>query len=449
MNFFQNSNISHKWKGNVVVQFKYEITAGLFLCVYLVVFLIFLRQFFLPNYTVWATLAFSVYVIRPDNSNKRSRKYMILASVFVIAAFFTGVKTFYFLAIGLSMLYAIESYIGSVGFLPFFLVGLLTPTLNYFNNIMGFPVRLKLSQWAGQILQLLGYKIKVTGNMLLLNGSEFSVDPACMGLKMMAVSLLAGIIIMAFYERQGNRQFSFWGAAVVLIVITVFNILANMIRILILVIFKILPENPMHDIIGVLTLAFYVIIPTWFFVKLVHRKAGQSKTVANKPTKPGRLGYNFILIAIVLLTGFTRFNNVEPLTDEIPDVTLQGYSKKLVKGDVLKFEKPGVLIYIKPLQKFYGSEHNPMICWVGSGYKFKMVTKKHIANKDVYTGILKKGNDKLYAAWWFDNGHYQTIQQGDWRWRSLKGENFYLVNVNAESESVMINEVNNLLITDK
>jgi hypothetical protein len=55
-----------------------------------------------------------------------------------------------------------------------------------------------------------------------------------------------------------------------------------------------------------------------------------------------------------------------------------------------------------------------------------------MAGVAVYTAMLTKNEDKLYASWWFDNGEIKTINQLQWRWLSAKGAKpFYLINVNS------------------
>ena len=90
-----------------------------------------------------------------------------------------------------------------------------------------------------------------------------------------------------------------------------------------------------------------------------------------------------------------------------------------------------------------------MICWVGSGYEFKQIKKETIVDKEIYTGTLEKGADKLFTAWWFDNGKCKTIKHLEWRWRSLKGEGeFVLVNVSTTTEQELRNKVNEFLKSD-
>jgi hypothetical protein len=56
----------------------------------------------------------------------------------------------------------------------------------------------------------------------------------------------------------------------------------------------------------------------------------------------------------------------------------------------------------------------------------------------VYRGILKKGNEYLYTAWWYFNGASTTIDQLSWRMDMLKGANRYcLINITSKDEATL------------
>ncbi len=427
-------------------QNKVKCITGIFIVCYFLIFLKFLTTYFITDYTLWTSLILTPYIIAPQAIQTTSKKYLWLALAFLLLTFISGVQTFYFLAIAFAMLFAIESMTGSIGNLPIFIAGLISPTFKYFNNMLGFPVRLTLSEWAGNIIRQLGYKVEVIGNVIIKDGTEFSVDPACVGLKMMAFSILTGLVIMAWHEKQTKTRFSFIRSSAILATIVLLNVIANLIRIVLLTIFKILPENPNHELIGILCLLAYVIIPSYFLIKWM---AGKNKVpqLPQKKIIKNSILLNTLLIILTLGIGFAKIRQIQVKPISIPH--LPGYKEELLNNDVAKLEKPGILMYIKPLSKFYGAEHNPMICWTGSGYQFSRISTRTVSGKEIYTGVLKKNKDIIYAAWWFDNGKHQTISQMDWRWRAIKGENFYLVNVNSGDKETLYTEVRNLLNNEK
>ena len=125
---------------------------------------------------------------------------------------------------------------------------------------------------------------------------------------------------------------------------------------------------------------------------------------------------------------------------------LPGFRKELLKNGIVKLENEGCLVYVKPLAGFYSAEHSPLICWQGSGYVFSQTATRTLAGTEIYWGILKKDKDKIYTAWWFDNGNFRTIHPLDWRLNTLKkGVPFSLVNVNATSEAGLLESVTNIM----
>lgn len=95
----------------------------------------------------------------------------------------------------------------------------------------------------------------------------------------------------------------------------------------------------------------------------------------------------------------------------------------------------------------YHAEHNPLICWKGSGYDFKHISTTRLGNIEVSVAELVKETDKLYTMWWFDSGKHKTGSQWDWRWRSLsQQQDYYLVNVTTESMETLRTEAEALLV---
>ncbi len=423
----------------------------LFIISYVIIIQTMLPGYLNMNYTTEAAIILSFYIIRPENGIAGRMKYWVLSILFLILTIMTSVKTFFFLSTGFAILFAVESLLGATGYLPFFLLCLISPTFKYFNNMFGFPVRLRLSQWAGDIIGLTGKAVEVKGNLIILDGNEFSVDPACVGLKMITISLLTGLMIMAYFNRQHKREFSFLKIVLILIILVILNVISNLIRIIILTVLNLPPESPLHDITGLLCLLVYVIVPAWFIIGGISKKEFMKKGKRESRIRAGSLWLrsvmNMVLFSAVILTGMLRMrNDTHVIEATVPLIfNTDGYKCHIAGDDVLKLEKKDVLVYIKPLSAFYGAEHNPMICWTGSGYSFSMINKMVVEGREVYTGILKKDNDLIYSAWWFDSGSHITISQAGWRLRALKGEKFYLVNVNSENENKLLNEVKSLL----
>jgi exosortase N len=125
---------------------------------------------------------------------------------------------------------------------------------------------------------------------------------------------------------------------------------------------------------------------------------------------------------------------------------IAGYTSSVYAPGILKLENKASLVYVKAIRGFYDTEHNPMICWKGSGYELQNVQTQHFAGSSVYTATLHRGHEQLYSAWWYGNGRHHTTSQWDWRWRMLRGETGYAVqNVTAADEATLKEEINQLL----
>ncbi|HEX3006460.1 MAG TPA: exosortase N, partial [Bacteroidales bacterium] len=274
---------------------------------YILLVAVLLKDYFLFDTVIVSSIVSVPYLLRIDNSQKGGLRYLWISLVLLAISFLTGVATFYFITIGVVLLFVVESITGKTNILPLFLLGLICPAFKYFNNIFGFSVRLWLSEIAGKMISLIGYNIDVVGNIMVANNCEFSVDPACAGLKMMAVSLLAALLLLAFFERKYTRSFKWHQVLLVMGVILLLNILANLFRIVFLVLFRILPENPAHDMVGIISLIIYVFVPAYFIVRRISEisfKTPLGKVTPKLPNQKFVIIINILVLISVAATGF-------------------------------------------------------------------------------------------------------------------------------------------------
>jgi exosortase N len=424
------------------------VTYGLIGTGYLLILVFLLRDYFELNLVLFAGLAFSPYLFIVRDKNSMTNRYFLVALLIIGVSFFIKIKTVYFISLVFAILFLFESIAGKLNYLPVVVLILLCPIFTYISSFIGIPARLTLTELAGKILNAAHFDALVMGNIIQIKGEEFSVDPACMGLNMMSISFLLGMFIIAFYERKTGKKLTVFSTSLCLLLIFVLNVLSNLLRIIVLVIFKIAPDNFLHDITGIVCLLVYVVIPFIILTKLIYNSRPEEKedqTTVLRKTKY-RTIKNIALLSLIAFKSLQLKQDAEK-ANLLPAVChIDHYNKKIVNKHVLKFEKENFLVYVKPVNSFYGAEHTPMICWTGSGYEFKNIHKKIVNEKEIYIGILQKGKDILYTAWWFDNGTYKTIDQFDWRWRVMKGENeFSLINVNSSNEKDLLSELNNLL----
>jgi exosortase N len=411
----------------------------------------------LQNYIQWQSVNFligilSLPVAAEINTAKKGRvRYGILALLFGVLAFLFPVKTLLYFAVLFALLYWTESFYGKTNMLLFILTIFLSPVFQFFTNVFSFPLRLQLTDLAGRLLQFAGIENTVEGNVILSNRNSFSVDPACMGLNMMITSLIAAIVLTAYWQKKFNKQVKLPGIVAVLGAVILLNIIANLLRIICMVQFTIMPESVMHEITGILFFVLYVLLPISFFIKFTVKKYGKENIKNNRiddtPLKRKIIFHCFIVL-VLLLSSYRTINHDNSSRDgSVANIIIQGYGKTDLTDGVIKLENKNSLVYIKRIPTFYSSDHTPYICWQGSGYSFQQIRKEIIDNHEVYTGILVKGNEQLHTSWWYDNGTDKTISQLKWRMDMLKGSgNYSIVNVSAVSKEQLIIETGNVLL---
>jgi exosortase N len=238
---------------------------------------------------------------------------------------------------------------------------------------------------------------------------------------MLVLSVLIGLFVLSWYQKQMGKVLGFKWLTLLCTLTVALNVVCNFFRILLLVAFKIMSGTFLHDAVGIGCLLIYVLAPLFIGIKPLLARVG--KVAVTKPLSEQKQGirYPFLHIALLAAILFVAGHLVkaDALVTSTNNIQLAGYQKKQLDGGIMKFENADALIYLKPTT-FYAPEHNPMICWVGSGYAFKNIRRETIGGHGLYTATLVKNTDRIYAAWWFDNGRLKTVNQVAWRWAAAQ-----------------------------
>ncbi len=399
----------------------------------------------LHDYIQWRSVNFLIGLVALPlmlgqvQAGQGSRRFGWLAMLLASAGLVMPVKTALYLALCAVLLFLFESRRGRISLLPLLTLFFMSPVFQYFAHVFSFPVRLWLTGVAGGVLQFTGMPVTVTGNIITGNGSEFAVDPACMGLNMLVTALLCGLILFAFYQKQNKRQLAISWVLAGLGILFLLNIGSNLCRIVLLVRFHLMPENSLHGFSGIICLVVYVLLPGALLCKLLVKKLGrpipQKEEVACAGNKAGRL--HLVLLPLMIMTAI----RLEQQHTAAPQGTLPvmaGYTVSWYDREVIKMEDKETLIYLKPLKGFIYTDHNPLLCWNGSGYTFTRVEERCWSGIPLFTGLLQKGKEQLYTAWWYENGSTSTISQWTWRWQMLKGAApFTMINITAADPAAL------------
>ncbi len=313
-------------------------------------------------------------------------------------------------------------------------VVLMLPITHYASQVFSFPLRLQLTAAAASLCQAMGMPVQAIGNSLLHGDQQFTVDEACMGLAMLQLSWLAALLILWLLQRQRNLQVHglVWLGSLMLF--GGLNIVANLFRILLLIWFPFPPGHWLHEALGLICWLLYVVLPgSW----LLHRCVGWRARTAVADTKPqwpkaARGWWVPVLLLALVMVSRHAYNNVWKNTAS-PSAPA-GYQLTRLADGISRLTSKNSLVYLKPVRGFYSSDHNPGICWRGSGYRFEQVQPRRIGSRVVYSGLLRRHGTTLHTAWWYQCGSNISIDQWHWRWQQLRsGQSWQLVNVTAAS----------------
>lgn len=391
-------------------------------------------------------------VTRLTGKNGSHYRYGVLAIITAVLACFVPTNTMLYFTIVFALLFVTEAGIGRINLMPVVMAALMSPLVQYAADVFSFPIRLRLTEVAGQAMKLAGMEVTVRGNMILYQNNEFAVDPACMGLNMLVTSMITGLMMISVNQKRYNKVLSNRWLVPVLVTMVGLNIFSNCVRMVCLVLFNVLPDQPAHGWIGIGCLLLYVMLPAMFLSGWLIRRFG--KDIPVKPVKIsanltglGMLSAQLLLICSVAIAATVIKKEKSALqNDQSPAPVVAGFNSARVDASIIKLDNPETLVYIKNIPGFYSGDHHPMICWRGSGYSFRQIEKKSIAANTVYTAVLDDGAHQLHTAWWYDNGISRTIDQFTWRWDVFRGAHAYsLVNLTASSETQLEQALTDIL----
>ena len=196
-----------------------------------------------------------------------SARFGYISLLFLIFYPFLKIQSFYFFGFAFFILFVIENFIGKFNNLPLFLLILLSPVAIFAIEVFGFPIRLWLTDASSQIISFVNKDIISIGNQIFLKGDKFTVDPECMGLKMVITGFLLSLVIIAWFEKQTKKEITFLKVILLLCITAILIIISNLFRIIGIIFAKAAPETAMHEMIGIFSLAIYVILPVFFITK--------------------------------------------------------------------------------------------------------------------------------------------------------------------------------------
>jgi exosortase N len=405
---------------------------------YLVLFFVGLQHFF-----DWQSAGFLLglaalpFTAEFDATKKGSLRYFYLSLGLFLVYLLVPVHTFYYLTLITAVAFCLEMYVGRMNILPMLVMVCMSPIFSLWANLFTFPIRLQLTSIAGSLVM----GAKVEGNIITCDGQDFSVDPACMGLQMTVTAMLCALIIIGGLQKK-YRLFLSAGTTIGLLCVAFgLNILANLIRIVCLVQFKIMPDTLLHEVMGILSLVVYVLLPVALLSRYIVRRYGKAVVKEKKiyrivPTGPLLLRNGILLVCMI----YGCYVNLQPrvVKAHALPVKTTGFTVKHLPENVTQLDSDDALVYVKYIPSYYHAEHHPMVCWKGSGYTFERVREQVWNGRPVYTATLVNGKAQLHTAWWYANGQHNYTSQFGWRWDAMRsGRQYSLINVTAKDEATL------------
>ncbi|SEI68143.1 exosortase N [Dyadobacter sp. SG02] len=405
----------------------------------------FSRGYIRGDATLWMGIVLVPLLVRYLGVGQKSGRLAPVVALVACICYFRPELSWRFLLLVAALLFSAESLFGRLNAQIFAVMLLISPIFKYFSEVFTFPIRLQLSAWAGSLLEMAGLPVTVEGNSIILNGSEFSVDPACMGLQMTGFALLAAVFLTGYFQMQYRKSLAPGYQVALMLLAFTLNTFGNLARMITLVLLRIAPDNALHDVVGIFCLIVYVVAPLIFIARDTYRRFGKiivEQKMPSENTPRLLIGAHLMVLVACAFFSFKKPVINIGLPEGRAAAPRDGYAREALRNGVTRFSNDQALVYIKPIPAFYSSEHSPVTCWTGSGYSLSRISKRRFAGTVVYIGCLRKGSDELHTAWWLSDGQYATISQLDWRWKSLSGKNhFQLINVTAQNPAQLDMEV--------
>ena len=383
-------------------------------------------------------LLLAVMSIRYEGRGRGGYRFGGLALLSILGFVLLQARILYVLALAYFLLFLLEKNRGRINDAPLFAAVLAWPAAKYLLDLISFPLRLSLTDSVGLVLSYLPSDITVTGNVITREGTEFVVADACLGLSLLQAGLLICLFLIGRYDRRSERNFRWWLVGLTLIVTVVLVMLANWTRILLTVLFKSMPDTAGHEVIGLLCLLIYVLLPLSGLIPALGKRWGGEVRRPRYVRMPGQLVW-LVPVFFLLIFVYPSYFQRRTFDPEIRDLTMPGYCKDVLENGVLRFVDEKALVYLKPGVSFSASDHHPKICWQGSGYRFGGERIAMIGEREVMMAkLITPAGETWHSCWWYDNGTQQTISQWEWRKRSLlTGKPFRLVNITCEEETTL------------
>jgi exosortase N len=376
---------------------------------------------------------------------KKDLRYIVIcffSAILLFALFyFLGFSTFYYFGFWMAILFVINAYFGTVNVAFVFLLAINSPIFTYALKVFGLPIRLWISKTAASIIARFGNHISVDGINVILDGRWFGVEASCTGLNMLVTALALSLALIRIFTDKYQKKDGFSLYVVCISFSMFFVIVSNLIRVILLILFNIKEDSFLHELIGLMTFGFYCMLPMIFLTKytIIHWSSSVSDesnqiscNIEPHYTDGLHAQLKKGLMVLLIFAATSQFGNKKYNNVSFQSTYLDDWCKEEINQSTVKYFIDEALIYIKAPASPFSPDHNPSICWKGSGYHLKQENILNNSGQKYYYAKLVKENEVLHTAWWYSDGEVHIIDNVSWRIKMLRdGKNFDLINVTS------------------
>ncbi|MEL6929557.1 MAG: exosortase O [Cyanobacteria bacterium J06600_6] len=298
------------------------------------------------------------------------------------------------------------------------------PFLAVFNSGLGFPVRVITAHAVAQALSDFHLSAVSSHDIIVMENGIAEVDLPCSGMK----SLWTGTVFLLGATWLERRQLN-WRWLLVAIANLGFLIIANVVRVLILVVtIEVLQQQQIADLIhlplGVIGFILASIF-TWILLQKVPRADLNLANLESNSYSDRQKNTGWIVAAVITLGIVGQLQPFQPekiaLTaiDLPPSISTE--SLKLTSAETSFFDNPDNPLVQKLRFKSGGlsgsmllvasdtwqSHHPPELCFMGNGFKVDSMNSTLI-NDSINARWLSLQNGELSAAYWFQSQQSTT-----------------------------------------
>ena len=401
-----------------------------------------------------------LFLIRAGGERKfLSRKFTrgewrasVFAVLICLLGSFLGITSLQYLGGVWMILFVLKAR--GIGFHPlaWFIFLLAPPFVHKVSLIIGFPLRLLFSRVAGVLLSMLEPSTRILGNQIIFRDRLYAVDPACQGVSLLVAALLLTSLLareIFAVDRKVDLLFSglrsrlLWTAFLIGLTSGLW-MTTNVIRIVILVLADIAPEDPRHGLTGLILFVLVTAGPVLLCFRLLFVIVPRESEVIRNPIivsgRPHGVYWLIIIMAIVFWSLPGRSHSVlERWRERIDAFEWRSGNRH---GEVGQYQnKTGARLILKQNLVPFRVGHHPRRCWEGVGYRFIYERDLKLAGGGIVREALveiqnRQGRKLRYRLyWWYRalEGDSPVISsEAGWRKQALwNNQNFVQVNLYA------------------